>query len=219
MVFDVDSTLVSIEGIDWLSRRRGSDVTGAIEALTRDAMAGRTPLQDVYGRRLQLIAPTLAEIAELAAAYEEAVAPGAADLVHSLREGGVAIRLVSGGLRGAILPLARFLGIDEEHVHAVEVRTDGDGRFASVIDSPLTTDAGKPAVLAGLALAPPVLAVGDGATDLAMRPFVDAFAAFTGFVRRASVADAADHEFGDFASLASWIFSDPKVPPSESSRS
>ena len=40
----------------------------------------------------------------------------------------------------------------------------------------------------------PIVAIGDGSTDLAMRPAVDAFVAFTGFARRTAVVQAADGE-------------------------
>jgi len=66
-------------------------------------------------------------------------------------------------------------------------------------------------VLAGLDVARPALAVGDGVTDLEMRPQVDAFVAFTGFVRRPPVVAGADHETGDLGSLAGWIL-DGGVP-------
>ena len=56
-----------------------------------------------------------------------------------------------------------------------------------------------------LALPRPVLAVGDGATDLAMRPAVDRFAAFTGFVRRKPVVDAADVEISSFDQLLATV--------------
>ena len=46
--------------------------------------------------------------------------------------------------------------------------------------------------ICALVLPPRVLAVGDGATDLAIRPVVDAFAAYTGFVRREAVVNDAD---------------------------
>ena len=60
-------------------------------------------------------------------------------------------------------------------------------------------------MVAGLASTRPTLAVGDGVTDLEMRPHVDAFVAFTGFVRRAPVVMGADHETRDFPTLADWI--------------
>jgi hypothetical protein len=47
--------------------------------------------------------------------------------------------------------------------------------------------------------------VGDGATDAAMRGAVDAFAAFTGFVSRATVVAAADAVVSSFASLTELV--------------
>ena len=52
-----------------------------------------------------------------------------------------------------------------------------------------------------------ILAVGDGATDLAIRPAVDAFAAFTGFVRRAPVVASADVVIDSFAQLVELVLS------------
>jgi phosphoserine phosphatase len=206
VVFDVDSTLAGIEGIDWLVDRRGFAVADQVRTLTSDAMAGRVPLDEVYCRRLELIAPTRAELAALADAYVDAVAPGAADLMARLRAMMVEVTLVSGGIRDAILPLARSLGVAEERVHAVSLASDANGRFTSVVPSPLATAGGKLTVVTDLRLPRPALAVGDGVTDLEMRPAVDAFAAFTGYVRRPEVVGEADAEVGDFTSLATWIF-------------
>jgi hypothetical protein len=56
-------------------------------------------------------------------------------------------------------------------------------------------------VLRRLYLPRPLLAVGDGATDVAMRPAADAFAAYTGFTHRMEVARSADHELRSFDDL------------------
>lgn len=201
VILDADSTLASIEGIDWLAGRRGPAVAARIAALTDDAMAGRVPLEDVYARRLEVIAPTVAEMEALGRAYVAAAAPGAGDVVDRLRRAGVELRVVSGGLRAALLPLTRSLGFDDGELHAVDVRFDGGGAFAGVVPSPLATQAGKAPVARMLALPRPILAVGDGATDLAMRPEVDAFAAFVGFVRRDAVLIGADHVVETFAEV------------------
>jgi phosphoserine phosphatase len=50
-----------------------------------------------------------------------------------------------------------------------------------------------------------ILAVGDGVTDIAMRPAVDAFAAFTGFVHRSEVADLADTTITSFDQLLELV--------------
>ena len=164
------------------------------------------PLERVYAQRLDAIRPTVADVAALAAAYRDAVAAGAGEALASLRAAGVAIQVVSGGLREAILPLATALGIADGAVHAVAVRFDERGEYAGVDPgSPLTTQRGKAGVVRGLGLRAPALAVGDGATDAAMRPVVAAFAVYTGFVRREQVIRAAEHEVASFAALAALI--------------
>lgn len=206
VVLDVDSTLAGIEGIDWLAARRGPLVAAQVAALTALAMGGALPLERVYAQRLDAIRPTVADVAALAAAYRDAVAAGAGEALASLRAAGVAIQVVSGGLREAILPLATALGIADGAVHAVAVRFDERGEYAGVDPgSPLTTQRGKAGVVRGLGLRAPALAVGDGATDAAMRPVVAAFAVYTGFVRRAEVIRAADHEVASFAELAALV--------------
>jgi HAD superfamily phosphoserine phosphatase-like hydrolase len=205
VIFDADSTLAGIEGVDWLARARGGDVAHDVAALTRRAMDGEIPLEDVYALRLERIAPTRAELDALGDAYVEAAAPGARAALAALHTAGIALYIVSGGIRQALLPLARHLGVDEDRVHAVPLRLDIEGGYLGMEPSPLARSGGKATVVAGLELARPALAVGDGVTDLEMLPRVDAFVAFTGFVRRAPVVAGADHETRDLPSLADWI--------------
>src|SRR5690606_23891673 len=61
IVFDCDSTLVSVEGIDELAGAHKE----AVQALTDAAMEGSVPLDEVYGRRLEIIRPTRARVDEL----------------------------------------------------------------------------------------------------------------------------------------------------------
>lgn len=208
VVLDVDSTLAGIEGIDRLAAMRGPDVAARVAGLTERAMRGEIPLESVYGERIALIRPTWDEIDALARQYLAAIAPGAAESLAALRGACVQIALVSGGLREAILPLARRLYVPDQCVYAVAISFDERGEFEAVdASSPLTTQAGKAAIVRQLALSGPVLAVGDGATDLAMKPAVDAFAAFTGFVRREAVVGAADFEVDSFARLTALVLS------------
>lgn len=206
VVLDVDSTLCGVEGIDWLAGLRGSDVGAQVTALTNRAMLGRIPLDAVYGERLALVQPSRAEVEMLAALYASSLAPGAARVVRRLRDAGRRVVLVSGGVREAILPVAQRLGIPDADVHAVTLRFTGGGDYDGYdATSPLTTAVGKRALVEGLALPPRVLAVGDGATDLAIRPVVEAFAAFTGFVRREAVVQDADVVVTSFDQLMDLV--------------
>ena len=193
VVLDVDSTLCGVEGIDWLAALRGSDVGAKVTELTDRAMRGRIALDAVYGERLALVQPTRDEVALLANVYIAALAPGAVRAVRRLRDAGRRVVIVSGGMREAILPVAQRLGIPDGDVHAVTVHFATGGEYEGHdAASPLATAVGKRTVVEALALPPRILAVGDGATDLAIRPVVDAFAAFTGFVRRDAVVGDAD---------------------------
>ena len=53
VIFDLDSTLVSIEGIDELGRMVGKE--SEIQKLTDAAMRGDVTLEEVFEKRLQII--------------------------------------------------------------------------------------------------------------------------------------------------------------------
>ena len=98
------------------------------------------------------------------------------------------------------------LGFTPAEVFAVRVVFRDDGTYAGYDDqSPLTTTNGKATVVQRLYLPRPLLAVGDGITDLAARPAADAFAAYTGFAYRPAVARAADHELSTFEQLRALV--------------
>ncbi|HEV8447844.1 MAG TPA: HAD-IB family phosphatase [Gemmatimonadaceae bacterium] len=202
LVLDVDSTVVGIEGIDWLAARRGPEVAQQVSALTREAMEGRVRLEDVYALRLERIRPTRDDLDALARAYIDAVAPGAVVTIARVRDAGVHVVLVSGGLRQALLPLARHVGVIPEDLHAVAIEPDSTGTYLRHdAEAPLTRGDGKRDVVASLRLERPIVAVGDGATDLAMRAAADRFVAFTGFASRSNVVAGADASVASFAEL------------------
>jgi phosphoserine phosphatase len=208
VVLDVDSTVSGVEGIEWLASRRAPDVAAEVARLTTQATEGDITLESVYAKRLERIRPTEAEVAELAHLYERRLAPRAAEVITELRESGIHVVLVSGGIRQAVLPLGLRLGFTPTEVFAVRLAFREDGTYAGFDEqSPLTTTLGKATVVQRLYLPRPLLAVGDGITDLAARPAADAFAAFTGFAYRTAVARAADHELSTFEQLRALVLS------------
>jgi phosphoserine phosphatase len=199
VVFDCDSTLAAVEGIDELARGGHAD---AIRALTDAAMAGEVPLEDVYGRRLELIRPTRAQVDAIGRLYVHSLVPGAREVVAALRALGKTVRIVSGGLRPAVEEVARELGLGVEDVAAVGIDFAADGSYRGFdLHSPLARSGGKEGVIRAWNLPRPVLLVGDGATDLEARPAVDAFAAYMGVAWRPAVAEGADFLLRD-SSLA-----------------
>jgi len=206
IVIDVDSTLCGIEGIDWLAARRGKTIAEQVVEQTERAMRGDLPLERVYAERLAAVRPSVADVEELSRAYLDSVAPGARSTISRWREEGVRVVLVSGGIRNAILPLAAHLGVDKSDVNAVEVVHDASGAYADFDRaSPLSVATGKRDTVAALNLERPILAVGDGSTDLVMREVVDCFVAFTGFATRQAVVNQADYVAASFVELSDIV--------------
>lgn len=191
VVFDCDSTLSAIEGIDELAASHRAE----IEALTTAAMRGALPLEAVYGRRLQLIRPDRERIERLAQQYVERLVPDAAAVVAALRSEGIAVRIVSGGLLPAVRAVADALEIGAVDVAAVAVHFDDAGRYAGFDEaSPLARSGGKCDVLAAWRArgASRTMLVGDGATDAEAAHVVDVFVAYAGVAERAVATAAAD---------------------------
>src|SRR5688572_30898895 len=191
VIFDCDSTLSAIEGIDELATGRREEIA----RLTESAMRGEIPLEDVYGRRLDLVRPTRAQVEALGERYVQTLVTDARETVAALLGEGIEVRVMSGGLRQAVLALAIALGLAEQAVAAVDVYFDSNGDYAGFDSrSPLGRSGGKRTVLERWLpeLPRPVMLVGDGATDLEARPPADTFVAFAGVVERPAVIDAAD---------------------------
>ena len=193
--FDCDSTLARIEGINELCALLDAPEREQVHALTEQAMNGEVALDQVYGRRLELIAPTAEQVEEIGRLYVEQMVPFTDEVVADLQSLGKTVGIVSGGLRPAVLELARRLGIPTEHVYAVGIDFDGDGRFRDFErDSPLCRNRGKVDVLRALPSgARPLVFVGDGVTDLETSGIADLFVGFGGVVAREPVRAGAHH--------------------------
>ena len=188
IVFDCDSTLTALEGVDELPSANREEIA----QLTRDAMEGKLTLEDVYAKRLALIKPSHDDVARVGSRYIEKAMPESRASLAALRSLGKELRIVSGGLHFAVASFGRWLGITDAGVDAVRVSFDSTGRFIGYDEhSPLTRTDGKRDVLAAL---PPkkTALVGDGVTDARAKDVVDTFICFTGVVRREEVVAAAD---------------------------
>jgi Haloacid Dehalogenase superfamily, subfamily IB, phosphoserine phosphatase-like len=198
IVFDCDSTLSAIEGIDELGRAGGPDMFAKIEAMTNDAMNGKLPVEAVFGERLRIIQPNASHVAAVGQKYIDTVEPTAIDTLKRLRAAGWTPIILSGGFRNAIRPLADFLGI--ERVEAVDLFFDATGNYTGFDETyPTTRSGGKPEVIRTLKreLSPArVVMVGDGVSDLETKPEVDLFIGFGRYAAREKVRAGA-HRFVD----------------------
>lgn len=164
IVFNVDSTLVSIEGPVELAKRL--KVSG-VEELTELAMSGQESFGEVFKKRFQLYRPSLRDLQWLGRQYLAHITPGAAEIMRALKERGHRLYIVSAGYRLPTLELARTLGIPALHVCAVDIDFDERGTYKKYDDDNiLTTDQGLEIVLAEIAKLGPTVYIGDSVRDM-----------------------------------------------------
>ncbi len=199
--FDVDSTLVTIEGIDVLAGGNSE-----IARLTEAAMNGEVPLDEVYARRLEIIRPTRAAVEALAARYLESLVDGAEEVIAELQARGHVIHLVTAGIEQAILPLAERLGI--RNVHAVRLFFDDDGNYVDFDRRSLLTRAGGKELVVRAVRARSkggAAMIGDGASDLEAKGAVDFFIGFGGVAERTLVRENADVFVRDLRDVLRYV--------------
>ncbi len=208
VIFDCDSTLSAIEGIDELARMGGQQ--HEVASLTKRAMEGDIPLEAVYGHRLVATRPTRKQVQAIAGVYRDAVVDGAAEVVAALQELGCTVFIVSGGLFEPVRDFGVWLGIPREQIFAVGMEYDqleGDwwryweqpgghnpgASYMSHEAHPLSATNGKNQVIREIRAETPgrAMLIGDGGSDLEASPEVDLFVGFGGVAYRQRVAEKA----------------------------
>ena len=190
--FDCDSTLSKIEGIDELADRVG--LGEEMSKLTDAAMNGEVPLEAVYEQRLSLIRPDQGSIDWLAGLYIERIVGGVKEVFETLTVLDKELHIISGGIRQAILPLAKSLGLPETQVHAVDIYFNEDGSYRDYDrNSPLARSGGKAEICKRL-LKPEgsMVMIGDGKTDMEAKQAGAVVIGFGGVVDRQVVREQAD---------------------------
>ncbi|MEM6820593.1 MAG: HAD-IB family phosphatase [Verrucomicrobiota bacterium] len=203
IIYDCDSTLSSIEGVDELGRLKGEEVRRQVEDLTNQAMGGFIELENVFEKRMELIRPTQHELNQISKLYQETLAPGAQEVIDQLKEDGWLQAVVSGGLFPPVKHLASYLGISE--VMAVPVEFDVSGNYVGFqADYYTARSGGKPECVRLLKERYDVdytVMVGDGVSDLETQSEVDLFVGFGAFVEREKVREQSDEFIRSFAEL------------------
>lgn len=231
VIFDCDSTLCTIEGIDELARWVGKEAE--VADLTKRAMNGELPLEAVYSRRLELLNPTREHIQRLGRLYQESLLPDARPVIDGLRQMGCAVYIVSGGLAEGVRDFGQWLGLPDDHVFAVEVEynqlagrwweawkhpggQNPDERYLTHDAGPLTIGRGKAEIIHRIRRARRgrAMLVGDGTSDLEAGEAVDVFVGFGGVISRERVREAAPAfiHAAELAPVLPLALARPEVP-------
>lgn len=241
LLFDFDSTLVTVEALDELFVRAlseapespgggptGAPVDPAAESIVRfrqitDAgMDGSLPHHASLSARLALFpggGPTRAQVERTANEVARALSPSVTRNLDFFRRYQARIRIVSGGFEELIGPSAQQLGVTPQRVTAHVFRpTDGASPLGLDPTTPMARGGKVGAVrrLLDSGAIPrhrPLWIVGDGATDLELRTtrVAHTFVAFTENVARDPVVRVADHVVASMDELIA-LLADPRTP-------
>ncbi len=218
VLFDCDSTLCSIEGIDQLATRAG--LAEQLIPITTAAMEGRLPFDQAYAERLAVLQPDAAAVEWLSAQYLKHIVTGADGLMEHLYQRGKAVHIISGGIHQALLPLGAALGLPADRVHGVSLTFDDRGRYAGYDQSsPLAHQHGKAAICRRILQAGQrAILIGDGLTDLEAREAGVDFIGFGGVVRRTVVEEQATAYYreSNLRGLLAWLLTPAELENSGS---
>ena len=203
--FDVDSTVITEEGINVLATSLG--VGDAVSKLTASAMGGTTLFQDALKERLDLIKPSIKNLENIQKKHPLQFTPRLEELIEILHKKRKNIYLVSGGFRQMINPIALQLGIPNSNIYANNLFFNEYGEYNGFDINELTSkDGGKAQVIQELIEKYDykcVVMIGDGVTDMQASPPAKAFIGYGGIIEREKVKDGADWFITDFNEILS----------------
>jgi len=191
VVFDCDSTLSAVEGIDLLAEKYG--VKKEVEKITHHAMNGHSNFADALAFRLQLVRPCKSDMKWLGGQYIEREVPGTKELVTKLKKLRKKVFIISGGFDSAIKIFASHIGVKKSNVLCNSLLFDKSGKYRGFDNSnPLSKNHGKKIVLKQITKLGSTVFVGDGVTDLEAKNVVDLFVGFGGVKVREVVKRESD---------------------------
>lgn len=168
-VFDMDSTLITIECVDEIADFAGRKAE--VAAITEAAMRGEiADYDDSLRRRVGLLAGLPEQALEQVWQERVTLSPGAEALLQGLQRSGLRTLLVSGGFTFFTERLRRRLGLDWARSNLLEI---DEGRLTGRLIGPIVNASLKKRIVeqvCGLMGISPLQAivVGDGANDLQM---------------------------------------------------
>ena len=168
LAMDMDSTLIAIECIDEIADFAGRKKE--VAEVTASAMRGEIDWPESLRRRVAALAGLEEAVLERVHAERLRFNPGAERLVAAARGAGLKVLLVSGGFTYFTDRVRDRLGLDYAYSNVLVVE---DGKLAGRVTGPLVDAQGKAGHVARLKrelgiARERVLAIGDGANDLAM---------------------------------------------------
>ncbi|KKQ92368.1 MAG: hypothetical protein UU16_C0003G0004 [Candidatus Woesebacteria bacterium GW2011_GWA2_40_7] len=190
VVFDVDSTLVTFEGLDFLAKLKGKEKE--LSKITKSAMNGDMSMRESMERKMRAISPDFEDIVKMGNEYIKNITPGALETIKILKTNGIQTWILTGNFQPAVGMLANFLGIKSTNVITNNIFFDENKKYLSFDrENPLSNNGGKAIKINEFKnkMGKTVL-IGDGSTDLEAKESVNLFIGFGGVIFRPKIKAA-----------------------------
>jgi phosphoserine phosphatase len=202
LLADMDSTIIEQEVVDELATVAG--VGAEVSAITERTMRGELEFEPSLVERVALLAGLPATAIETIIAERISFAPGGRTLVATMKAHGAFTAIVSGGFTAFSGHVAEALGFDSHEANTLIIE---DGCLTGRVTEPVLGKSAKVKTLnrltAKLGIAnEEVIAVGDGANDIAMLQLAGLGVAFRA---KPAVRAAADVRI-DHADLTALLY-------------
>lgn len=202
IVFDVDSTLIQVESLDFAIRKTAGHgaTSGAdldrLDEITAAGMSGQLDFRQSLQRRLEMARLSRDLVQTVGELIAQEATPGMDELVARLRDRGRLVHAVSGGFMDLIWPALKLLGFAETEVQANRFEWTDDCATGFDTSHPLSRNGGKAEIVQALksrTAADIAIMVGDGITDYEAfaAGAADGFIGFGGVQTREVVRDKA----------------------------
>ncbi len=168
LIADMDSTMIQQECIDELAAELG--LKEKISQITERAMHGEIEFEPALRQRVALLKGLDTEVIGKTIKNRITLTPGGRELVQTMKANGGYAALVSGGFTSFTQKIAKVIGFDE---HRANILLEADAKLSGKVAEPILGKQAKLACLSELTeekniALEDVIAVGDGANDLAM---------------------------------------------------
>ena len=191
IIFDLDSTLVNIEGLDWLAENKG--VNNEVALLTLKSMNGELKLEDVFSRKMELIKPSYDDLISLGNKYCQSLTPGTKEVISIIRFFKKEIWILTGNFDPAVSILAGYLEIPAKNVINNSICFYTNGKYKSYDNTGnLSNNFGKKLILQKMRKGNRIVYIGDSAVDVKAKNAVDLFIGFGGVIHRDFVKKNSD---------------------------
>ena len=215
-VFDVDSTLLNVESLDFAvemslnGAKDGPERAKKLTDITNRGMAGEMDFRASLEARLEIAGLTTDHIDAAAQALIEHATEGMAELLTALRKKKWDVFAVSGGFTDLFTPALKALDFAPGEMRGNKFVIEKDKVISFDRQNPLSENGGKAHVIAGLKAltgCERAIMIGDGITDYEAfaQGAADAFIGFGGVTRREAVAKKAPAFADDVAALKKML--------------